>query len=309
MAKARSPGYPAIGLGTAIEKVSAVYSKDAQNNLPREVVARHAGYNGITGVSLSMLSSLLKYGLLTGRGDNTSVSDLALQIIAHPVGSEERRAAILEAAFNPDLFAEIRDHYKGGKVSDQALRSYLLTRKFLPNAVDGVIRAYRETMELVEEESGAYHSADGQTERNSPPMQPKSPEPQAPKGLQLPPVPPVMAEGSLPFSVALTGAGLEIGARIKSESDIESLIQVLQTMKPLLPTIYGQPKATVVPPDANERAQRVFQASMEGRKNEEGVSFFVTQAQKVQLRERGYTDDQIRDMKPEDAHRALGLIN
>jgi len=35
----------------------------------------------------------------------------------------------------------------------------------------------------------------------------------------------------------------------------------------------------------------------------------VTQAQKVQLRERGYTDEQIREMKPEDAHRALGLIN
>jgi hypothetical protein len=159
MAKARSPGYPSIGLGTAIEKVEAVYKKDAQNSIPREVVARHAGYNGITGNSLSMLSSLLKFGLLIGRGDNTSVSDLALQIIAHPNGSPERRAAILEAAFSPALFAEIRDHFKSGKVSDHALRAYLLTRKFLPGAVDGVIRAYRETISLVEAQSVGYNAA------------------------------------------------------------------------------------------------------------------------------------------------------
>jgi hypothetical protein len=39
------------------------------------------------------------------------------------------------------------------------------------------------------------------------------------------------------------------------------------------------------------------------------VSFMITQHQKEALRERGYTDEQIRDMKPQDAHRALGLIN
>jgi hypothetical protein len=39
-----------------------------------------------------------------------------------------------------------------------------------------------------------------------------------------------------------------------------------------------------------------------------GVSLMITQEQKTNLRNRGYTDEQIRDMKPEDAHRALGLI-
>jgi hypothetical protein len=37
------------------------------------------------------------------------------------------------------------------------------------------------------------------------------------------------------------------------------------------------------------------------------VSFFITQAQKTQLRERGYSDDQIAKMKPAEAHRILGL--
>jgi hypothetical protein len=38
-----------------------------------------------------------------------------------------------------------------------------------------------------------------------------------------------------------------------------------------------------------------------------GVSLFITQAQKSKLRELGIADPQIRDMKPSDAHRILGL--
>jgi hypothetical protein len=38
-----------------------------------------------------------------------------------------------------------------------------------------------------------------------------------------------------------------------------------------------------------------------------GVSLFITQAQKSTLRERGIADEQIRNMKPSDAHRILGL--
>jgi len=40
-----------------------------------------------------------------------------------------------------------------------------------------------------------------------------------------------------------------------------------------------------------------------------GVSLMITRQQKADLRELGYTDDQIRDMKPEEAHRVLGLID
>jgi hypothetical protein len=35
----------------------------------------------------------------------------------------------------------------------------------------------------------------------------------------------------------------------------------------------------------------------------------ITRQQKAELRELGYTDDQIRGMKPEEAHRVLGLID
>ena len=81
-------------------------------------------------------------------------------------------------------------------------------------------------------------------------------------------------------------------------------------MKPLLGVIYGrQPSALLDPPDVGEHAERVFGASMTADKEAEtGMSFFITKAQKAELQRLGYSEEQIREMKPEDAHRALGLI-
>jgi len=156
MAKARSPGYPAIGLREAIEKIRAVYEKDYQNRLPRSVAAAHMGYQSLNGKSLGVLSAVAKFGLLEGRGEENRVSDLALQIIAHPPGTPERAKAIVEAAARPELFGDLDDRFQGGKASDATLRSYLITKKFIPQAADAVVRSYRETKALVAEEAGGY---------------------------------------------------------------------------------------------------------------------------------------------------------
>ncbi|MDE2106875.1 MAG: hypothetical protein KGL39_57200 [Patescibacteria group bacterium] len=56
----------------------------------------------------------------------------------------------------PELFAELDAKFPGGKASDGAIRSYLLTQKFIPQAADAALRAYRETKDLVNEEGAAY---------------------------------------------------------------------------------------------------------------------------------------------------------
>ena len=115
---------------------------------------------------------------------------------------------------------------------------------------------------------------------------------------------------SLPFHVAIADRGLEIDAKIKNEADVDRLIQILQTIKPLLQSIYGrQPSVFVDPPDTESRAQGAFEPSMTLHEAETGMSFIITKAQKAELRRRGYSEEQIREMKPEDAHRALGLIS
>jgi hypothetical protein len=132
---------------------------------------------------------------------------------------------------------------------------------------------------------------------------------------QLPTLPSAQASGqSLPFHVAIADGGLEIAARVRNEGDAEKLIQILQTIKPLLQHIYGpQPTPLHDPPDSpyiGDHAQRVSEASITPHQEAEpGMSFIITKAQKTELRRRGYTEEQIREMKPEDAHRALGLIS
>jgi hypothetical protein len=118
---------------------------------------------------------------------------------------------------------------------------------------------------------------------------------------------------SLPFQVAIADGGLEIDAKIKNETDLDILIHILQTIKPLLRDIYGQQPSVLVdppdPPEIEDHAQRTFKAAMTAHKGAEtGMSFIITRAQKDELRRRGYSEEQIREMKPEDAHRALGLI-
>jgi hypothetical protein len=156
MAKARSPEYPAIGLKEAVERVKLIYDKDYQNKVPKAVIAAHMGYKGLNGTSLPVIAALGKYGLLEGRGDETRVSDLALAIIAHPPGSPERAQALRTAATTPELFAELASKFSAGKASDQAIRAYLMTQRFIPTAADTVIRSYRETIQLVETESSGY---------------------------------------------------------------------------------------------------------------------------------------------------------
>lgn len=156
MAKARSPEYPAIGLKEAVEKVALIYNKDYQNKLPKQVIAEHMGYKSLNGGSLPIIAALSKFGLIEGRGDETRVSDLGLAIVAHAPGSHERTQALRTAASNPELFSELDGKFAGGKASDQAIRSYLLTQRFIPSAADTAIRSYRETKELVEQESGGY---------------------------------------------------------------------------------------------------------------------------------------------------------
>ena len=116
----------------------------------------------------------------------------------------------------------------------------------------------------------------------------------------------------LPFHVAIADGGLEIDAKIKNGADVDKLIQILQTIKPLLQSIYGlQPSVFADPsdpPDIGDRGQRSFEPSIEANKEAGvGMSFFITKTQKGELRRLGYTEEQIREMKPEDAHRALGL--
>ena len=173
MSRSRSPNYPQIGLKEAVLRVSSVYKRDYQASLTRDLAAERLGYSGLNGKSLAVLAALGKFGLLEGRGEETRVTDLAVRILAFPLGSPERRAALAEAAGRPELFAELDQRFARLQASDGAIRAWLITRGFIPPAADSAVRAYRETKQFLEAEGEAALSA------LPPPAPAEAPEPAA----------------------------------------------------------------------------------------------------------------------------------
>jgi hypothetical protein len=297
----RSPNYPALSLPDAIEKVEALYRAQHTHTAPREVAVKGMGYNSLNGASATAISALQKYGLLDRAGDGVRVSERALQIL-HPHSLEERSAAIQAAAGEPPLFAELNDRFPGRIPSDDLLRNYLLRNGFAPSAVTAVITSYRETSEMVEREGRTHDSPREQTREHEemPDLQERQREGVAGQQTTFTP-----AAGA-PFQITYTPGGkIRIAGELTSRERADEFIQAIQALKLLMtPTDEAQR------PTATEAAKYAVTAAKDDpAPMQTSVSLLITQDQKAQLRERGYTDEQIREMKPEDAHRTLGLIN
>lgn len=171
MATVRSPRYPAIGLGDAIDKARAVYQKDFRNKISKELVAQHMGYGGLNGASLGVVSAVAKYGLLDGNRDAMWVTGRAMDIFERERGDPERVSALRAAAAEPDMFREI-DHEFPGKASDAAIRTFLVTKLgVLPESAIKVIKAYRETQEILAAELGEDSNVGASPIAVNPPIQ------------------------------------------------------------------------------------------------------------------------------------------
>jgi len=153
MSRSRSPNYPQIGLKEAVQRAKSVYESDYRSSLTRALTAERLGYSGVNGKSLAVIAALGKFGLLEGKGEELRVSELAVRIIAHPPGSAERLQALAEAAARPDLFQAIAQRFPGKGASDGTIRAFLMTQGFIPPAAETALRAWRETQQMIAQES------------------------------------------------------------------------------------------------------------------------------------------------------------
>lgn len=148
----RSPNYPFISLADAVGRVKLIYEKERQHAADKLVMAKALGYGTLNGLSRSVLSALVKYGLLGEEGDQLKVGPLALDVLLHSPGSPERVSALQRAAYMPPLFGELRATFDGSLPSDENLRAVLVKKGFNPNTVGNVIRSYRDTVLFVNQE-------------------------------------------------------------------------------------------------------------------------------------------------------------
>jgi hypothetical protein len=233
MARVRSPNYPALSLPEAITSVTKIHAAEQHLAAPKEVVAKHLGYTTYHGLAGRIISAIEKYGLLEEvNGDKVRVSPSAMAIL-FPSSVGEKQNAINEAAFKPPLFAAIKEEWQGSRPSDENLRVYLVRKKFSSDALDRVIAIYKETMDLVTQESGVYPAlGSGQSAKNqeNPPMQTPAASQGTGRGYH-PPLP----QPSVPMRVSFNGDILEVSAVLTDAAAVDRLMKALEANKALLP--------------------------------------------------------------------------
>jgi len=234
MARVRSPNYPALSLPEAVAMVAKVFDKENRHRASKDVMVKAMGYTSINGASLGALSALTKYGLLERQGDDYRVSDRTL-VILHPQTPQEKADALVAAAREPALFAEMLSDFPGSIPSDDNLRSYLVRRGFAPAALTSVIKAFRETMSLVAAEGVAYDS--GASKPAEPPAAPEVPPmsaaaQSAPSGQQATPSP---AGGPGAFQINVLTDRLILNGILYRRDLVEDLIKKLEALKTFLP--------------------------------------------------------------------------
>jgi len=154
----RSPNYPAISLGDAIERTRRVYDAEKRTPASADTILTHLGYKPGAGPGYRVLSALRHYGLLEEHSGRDRLSDTAFHILTLSDTSPDRQTAVRDAAMRPTLFRQVFDHYKGEVPSDLNLRDYLIkSHSFNPDSVANFIRAFRETLEFAKLEPQAHN--------------------------------------------------------------------------------------------------------------------------------------------------------
>jgi hypothetical protein len=152
----RSPGYPVIALGDAIEKLRLVFQQDKRAFTTPDAIISHLEYKK-GGSARRVVSALRQYGLLDEESGKYRVSELGFKVLHLSEASEERMRLLREAALNPPIILRVVDYFGGELPSDTTLKEHLiLTEKFNPDSVDSFIGVLRETLALVKLPSVEY---------------------------------------------------------------------------------------------------------------------------------------------------------
>lgn len=301
MAKVRSPNYPSMSLGPAIEAVRVAFVKDNRNKMSRTVLAKHLGYNSLNGRSLGKIGAVRAYGLIDGTGDELRISDDAVCALVAPFDSKERQAALARMAHKPPLFAEIRKQFPDTVPSGENLRYWLVTQGFTQEAAEKAEKSYLATVNVASGIDDAYNPPDDEEEsgdvglaqavrRNIPP----------------PPAPPEKVKvmsGERELTTGLLSKDTNFRLLVSGPvgvKEIERLIKKLELDKDILAETDEASSLVRTAPSAPVNAKTPASGAQ--------VSLIITHDQRDTLRGMGYSADAIKEMTPMHAHGILGLV-
>lgn len=302
MAKVRSPNYPLMDLGAALEAVRPALRAENRNKMSRGVLAKHLGYNSLNGRALGKIGAVRAYGLIDGSGDELRISDDAITALLNPDKGIVYRDALKRLADKPSLFQEIQKQYPSDLPSETNLSFWLVQQKhFTQEAAGKAAKTFLATMRLVYDDAAGYNPSPEREEQEPAMVQPQMGA-AAQRILDLPASsfskPGIMQPGMMQevFNLEEGTVTLMFPGSMSEDSyqDLEDRLKIvlrgLKRRSALRKMMIEDAGKGVEPSEASTTAK---------------VPFMITQAQKQQLRDMGYDDGRISTMTPAQAHAAI----
>ena len=150
VSKKRSPNYPFIDLGKALERTRKLYEKVEVGGFTQVDAAHAWGYKSDNGISRSTIAAMRQYGLIDyKKGDQGRLSQRGLTIALSEPSSPGYQRCVREAAVEPPLFEEL---FTSGRVNSarDALRRFLVMDKgFTSDGASRIIEVLNATRSLL----------------------------------------------------------------------------------------------------------------------------------------------------------------
>jgi hypothetical protein len=150
--RGRSPAYPFVPLGEALDRARQFFRIERKNSAPVHVAVKHWGYKEKSSGGVQTIAALKSFGLMQDAGSGherkVKLTDLGRLIVEDErIDSLERDDLIKRAALMPKIHATLWSRYRGDLPSHDNLRHELKTEfKFNPNVIDNFIDEYKDTI-------------------------------------------------------------------------------------------------------------------------------------------------------------------
>ncbi|MEO8428083.1 MAG: hypothetical protein ABI651_13315 [Verrucomicrobiota bacterium] len=238
--RTRSPAYPAIDLEEALLKAANVWEKANRHAVPIDIIGTYWGYDEKSSAGISAASALKKYGLLIEEGSKVTrtmkLSDLGIKLIYNPdPETEDYKTAIVQAALNPSIHAELWKKYDGDLPDDSVIKRYLVVdRKFNEVYVDACMSNFRKSIAFAKLVDSSIVNQEIDTQLDMAPSAQAS-KPQTPTSLLRAQVPPATKPAQTTSSSEELSLPLENGKVIRipkmTEDDYNLMIETLKLWK------------------------------------------------------------------------------
>lgn len=159
----RSPRYPFVDVGTAIDRARALWATAGANDVSLAAAWKSWGYGPSSSGGIQTEAALKQFGLIEvvgqGRQRRLKLSRLAVQIMRPGPDSSQHGESIEKAALLPQIHQHLWERW-GANLPQEAQTYLIEQRGFQPKGAKALLSEYKRTMSFLHSLSTVPKSVD-----------------------------------------------------------------------------------------------------------------------------------------------------